>query len=128
GGGGEGGAVDGEGVLGEVGGAGEAVGDGEDDGAAGVLEERLGGGDAGLVEDGAHAGGEAAEGVGEARGERGDLIEGEDPVVADEVGEAAGGGGGGGEGGGGGIDEGAEDAGGGGLAGGAAAAEDEDRE
>jgi hypothetical protein len=53
------------------------------------LLERLGGGSGGFAEGDAEAGGEAAEGVGELGGEGGNVVEGEDPVVASEREEVA---------------------------------------
>jgi hypothetical protein len=123
----EGREVDGEGAVGEVGGAGPAIGDGEEDRALAAFLERLGGG--GLVAHGeADAGGEAAEGIGDRRLERGDVVEGEDPVVAGGGLEVADGDGDGGEDGRGVVDEGAEEAGGHGLAGAGRALQDEDGE
>src|ERR1035441_9754126 len=79
-----------------------AIGDGEDDGALEEELERLA--VAGLAAGDTDAAGEAAEGVGDLRGEGGDVVEGEDPVEAGEGEELAGGGGKRGEGRGGGID------------------------
>ena len=81
---------------------------------------------AGFAVGDADAAGEATEGVGDLRGEPGDVVEGEDPVEAGEGEEFTGGGGERGKGRGCGIDQGAEDAGGGGFAGAGRAAEDED--
>ena len=95
----EGRAIDEKGAGGEIGGTGEAVGDGEDEGALECLLGRLGAAAREfLMEGDAEAGGEAAEGVGDAGRERGDVIEGEDPVAAGEADEIADGGGRGGEG------------------------------
>jgi hypothetical protein len=124
----EGREVDGEGAVGEVGGAGPTAGDGEEDGALVVLLERLGAGAGGFTEGCAETGGEAAEGIGKTRGEVGEVIEGKNPIVAGDSEEVAYGGGDGGEGHSAGIDEGAEDAGGEGFAGAGGAVEDEDGE
>jgi len=89
------------------------------------LQHRLG--RAGLLtEREACAGGEAAEGVGETGREGGDVVEGEDPVVAGEGEEVADGGRDGGERHRGGIDQVTEDAGGEGFAGAGRALEDEE--
>jgi len=122
----EGRKSDNEGALGEVGRTGPSGGDVEEHGALVVLQQRLGSGPGGLVGGCAETGGEAAEGIGEGRGEGGDVVEGEDPVVAGEGEEIADGGGDGGEGRGAGIDEIAEEAGGEGLAGGGGTLEDEE--
>jgi len=89
---GEVGEGDGEGAGGEVGLGVESVGDGEDDGAAEVLEKEVAGdgGGGGFADGDAGALGEAAEGVGELRGEFGYVVEGEDPVLAGEGEEVAG--------------------------------------
>jgi hypothetical protein len=114
--------------VGEIGGARPAVGDGEEDGTLVVLLEGFGTGASGLAEGCAEAGGEAAEGIGELWGEGGEMVEGENPVVAGESAEVAGGGGDGGEGRIAGIEDGTEDAGGEGFAGAGGALEDEDGE
>ena len=126
--GGEGREVDGEGAAGEVGGARPAAGDGEEDGALVVLLEGFGAWAHGFAEGSAEAGGEAAEGIGEVRGEGGEVIEGENPVMAGKSEEVLDGGRDGGEGRGAGIDEGPEDAGGEGLAGAGGSLKDEDGE
>jgi len=126
--GGEGREGDGEGAAGEIGRARPALGDGEEDGALVVLLDWFGAGAGGFAEVGAEAGGEAAEGIGEPRGEGGEVIEGENPVMASESAEIADGGGDGGEGRGTGIDDGTEDAGGEGFAGAGGTLEDEDGE
>jgi len=116
--------IDEEGAVGDGLGKGAIGSDDEEDGAAdGLL-------DGGIVvvevEGDAGAGGDAAHGVGEARGEVRYLIEGEDPVVVGEVEELGGGTRGGSEGRGVVIDEGAEDSAGDGFAADGGAAEDED--
>jgi len=121
---GEGREGDDQGAFGEAGGAGPAFGDGEEHRALVGLEERFGRG--GLAEGGAEAGGEAAESIGELRGEGGNVVEGEGPVVAGEGEEVADGGRDGGKGRVAGIDERAEDAGGEGFAGGGRTLEDKD--
>jgi len=126
--GGEGRECDDEGAFGDIGGAGPALSDGEQDGAPDILLERFGGGAEGLAEGGAETGGEAAEGIGELRGEGRNVVEGEDAVVAGEGEEVADGGRDGGEGSGAGIDHGAEDAGGEGFAGAGGTLEDEEGE
>ena len=78
---------DGKGAGGQIGRGRPAVGDGEDDGALEEELERLA--VAGLTAGDTDAAGEAAEGVGDLRGEGGDVVEGEDPVEAGE-GEAEG--------------------------------------
>ena len=118
----------GQGPFGKVGRRGPAIGDGEQNGAFVVLQERLGCAPRDLADSGAEAGGEAAEGVGEGQGEFGNVVEGEDPVVAGEGLEIADGGGSGRKGRGAGVDEGAENAGGEGLARGGRTLEDEDGE
>jgi len=117
-----------EGAFGEAGGTRPALGDGEDGGSFVVLHQGLVSGPGGFVDGGAETGGEAAEGVGERRGERGNMVEGEDPVVAGEVVEIANGGGDGGKGRKAGVEEGAEDAGGESFAGAWGTLEDEERE
>src|ERR1039458_7523278 len=114
---------DGKGAGGQIGRGRPAVGDGEDDGALEEELERLA--VAWLAVGDADAAGEAAEGVGDLRGESGDVVEGEDPVEAGEGEELAGGGGKRGEGRGGGIDDRPEDAGGEGFAAGARTTADE---
>jgi len=118
---------DDEGAFGEVGGARPTLGDGEQHGAPDVLLERFGGGAGSLAEGGTETGGEAAEGISERQGEGGNVVEGEDPVVAGEGEKVADGGRDGGEGSRAGINEGAEDAGGEGLAGARGALEDQER-
>src|ERR1035437_6789918 len=93
---------DGKGAGGQIGRGRPAVGDGEDDGALEEELERLA--VAGLAAGATDAAAEAAEGVGDLRGEGGDVVEGEDPVEAGE-GEELAGGGKRGEGRGGGIDD-----------------------
>ena len=127
-GGGKWGEIETKGAGGEVAGAGEAVGDGEDGGTLAILEDGRGGAGRDFAEGEAGAGGQAAEGVGKGGGEGGDVIEGEDPVVLREGGKFARGRGGWGEQGGTGVDQPAKDAGGHGLAGSGRAPEDEGRE
>jgi hypothetical protein len=115
---------DGKGAGGQIGRGRPAVGDGEDDGALEEELERLA--VAWLAVGDTDAAGEAAEGVGDLRGEGGDVVEGEDPVEAGEGEELAGGGGKRGEGRGGGIDDRPEDAGGEGFAAAGRTTEDED--
>src|ERR1039457_6805662 len=93
---------DGKGAGGPIGRGRPAIGDGEDDGALEEELERLA--VAGLAAGDTDTAGEATEGVGDLRGESGDVVEGEDPVEAGGGEELAGGGGerGGGGGGGGG--------------------------
>jgi len=117
-----------EGAFGELAGTRPAAGDGEEHGAPVMLQQGLGGGAGSLADGGADAGGEAAEGIDEGWGEGGNVVEGEDPVVAGEDEEVADGGGDGGEEDGAGIDEAAEDAGGDGLAGAGGTLEDEEWE
>ena len=125
---GEIGEGDGEGAAGEVGSGGPLGGDGKDGGTADELEEgvagRVGGSDFGG--EGAGAGGEAAEGIVERRGEGGDVVEGEEPVVAGHREQLAGTVGERGEGCGSGIDEVAEEAGGEGFAGAGRALDDQE--
>src|ERR1035438_8141888 len=68
----------------EIGRGRPAIGDGENDGALVEKLERLA--VAWLAAGDADAAGEAAEGVGDLRGEGGDVVEGEDPV---EIGRAS---------------------------------------
>src|ERR1035441_7112811 len=68
-----------KGAGGQIGRGRPAIGDGEDDGALEEKLERLA--VAGLAAGDADAAGEAAEGVGDLRGEGGDVVEGEDPVA-----------------------------------------------
>src|ERR1035437_9081625 len=114
----------GKGAGGQIGRGGPAIGDGEDDGALEEELERLR--VAWLAVGHADAAGQAAEGIGDLRGESGDVVEGEDPVEAGEGEELAGGGGKRGEGRGGGIDDRPEDAGGEGFAAAGRTTEDED--
>jgi hypothetical protein len=128
---GNGGHIDDEGAVSEVGGravageAGRGGGDGEEDGA---LEGELEGFALvpGFAEREAGAGGEAAEGVGDGLRDCGDVIEGQEAAVVGQGEELAWGGGQRGQGRGGGVEEGAEDAGGEGFAGAGRALEDED--
>jgi hypothetical protein len=90
-GGGEGREGDGESAGGEIGRGDPGAGDGEHDGALDEELERLG--LAGFAVGDAGAAREATEGVGDLRGEVGDVIEGEYPVEAGEREEFAGGGG-----------------------------------
>src|ERR1017187_3132188 len=115
---------DGKGAGGQIGRGRPAVGDGEDDGALEEELERLA--VAWLAVGDTDAAGEAAEGVGDLRGEGGDVVEGEDPVEAGAREELAGGGGKRGEGRGGGIDDRPEGAGGEGFAAAGRTTEDED--
>ena len=125
---GEGREGDGEGAFGEAGRARPALGDGEDHGSFVVMQQGVGGGPGGFVDGGAETGGETAEGIGEGRGEGGDVVQGEDPVVAGEDVEITRGGGNGGKGRGTGVEERAEDTGGEGFAGSVGALEDEEGE
>jgi hypothetical protein len=121
---GEGREGDDQGTGGEIGRGRPAIRDGEQDGALDEELERFG--LAWLAVDDADTAGEAAEGIGDLRGEGGDVIEGEDPVEAGEGEEFAGGGRKRGDGRRYGIDDGAEDAGGEGFAAAGGATEDED--
>jgi hypothetical protein len=119
---------DGERSFGEVGGSGPAIGDGEQNGAFVVLQEGFGRGPMRLADSDADTGGEATEGIGERRGEGGNVVESENPVLAGESQEIADGRGCGRQGRGAGIDEGAEHTGGEALAGEGRALEDEEGE
>ena len=79
---------DDEGAGGEIGRRGPGIGCGEDNGAFEEELERIGA--AGFADGDADTGGEAAERVGEGGGEGGDVVEGEDPIGADEGEEVAG--------------------------------------